>query len=72
MLPAMVICHCTGVREGEIRTAIRSGACTLRDVARTCGAGTGCGTCCVAVAEILHQERTAAASSAAPEALSAA
>ncbi len=68
----MVICYCAGVREGEIRHAIRSGACSLRDVARACGAGTGCGTCCVAVAEILAEERAAAVSPAASEALSAA
>ncbi len=63
----MVICHCTGVREDQIRCTIRAGARSLREVARACGAGTGCGTCCVAVAEILSEERAAAALRVDPE-----
>ncbi len=55
----MFVCHCIGVREGEIRRAVRAGASTLRQVARACGAGTGCGGCSPLVAEIVASERDA-------------
>jgi bacterioferritin-associated ferredoxin len=41
----MLVCHCKGVSEREVRSAIQSGACTRRDIARECGAGSVCGGC---------------------------
>jgi bacterioferritin-associated ferredoxin len=43
----MIVCHCQVVSDKTIRAEIESGACTVGDVARRCGAGTGprCGAC---------------------------
>jgi len=43
----MIVCHCQVVSDTTIRAEIESGARTVRDVARRCGAGTGarCGAC---------------------------
>jgi bacterioferritin-associated ferredoxin len=43
----MIVCHCQAVSDKTIRAEIEFGACTVRDVARACGAGTGarCGAC---------------------------
>jgi bacterioferritin-associated ferredoxin len=43
----MIVCHCQVVSDKTIRAAIESGARTVGDVARRCGAGTGprCGAC---------------------------
>jgi bacterioferritin-associated ferredoxin len=53
----MIVCHCHGVSERAIRKAVRSGACTHGEVARTCKAGVSCGGCAPAVREILESER---------------
>jgi bacterioferritin-associated ferredoxin len=41
----MVVCICRAVSDRTIEGAIRDGASTLADVARSCRAGTGCGAC---------------------------
>jgi bacterioferritin-associated ferredoxin len=43
----MIVCHCQVVSDKTIRASIESGARTVGDVARRCGAGTGprCGAC---------------------------
>jgi bacterioferritin-associated ferredoxin len=43
----MIVCHCQVVSDRTIRAEIESGARTVGDVARRCGAGTGarCGAC---------------------------
>jgi bacterioferritin-associated ferredoxin len=56
----MIVCHCWGVRDRDIRRAVREGALTPRAVARSCGAGTGCGGCRVSVRELIDDERTRA------------
>jgi bacterioferritin-associated ferredoxin len=56
MLLPMLVCHCNGVTELRIRGAVRAGACTLREVARSCGAGGCCGGCRPEIARILRQE----------------
>jgi bacterioferritin-associated ferredoxin len=57
----MLVCHCNGVTERRVRAAVQSGACTLRDVARSCGAGASCGGCRPEIARILSQEAAGAA-----------
>ncbi len=52
----MIVCHCKGISDRTIRRAIRSGAQTVRQVARSCAAGTGCGGCHAAIGEILESE----------------
>jgi bacterioferritin-associated ferredoxin len=54
--PAMLVCHCLGVSDRQVRRAIRSGALTADQVAESCGAGRGCGGCVQAVDELLHTE----------------
>jgi bacterioferritin-associated ferredoxin len=53
----MIVCHCHGVTDRQIRACIQNGACSPDDVAEHCGASTGCGGCSQLVAEIVHGER---------------
>jgi bacterioferritin-associated ferredoxin len=62
-LPLMLVCHCNGVTERRVRSTVRAGACTLREVARSCGAGASCGGCRPEITRILRQEAGAAAQS---------
>lgn len=41
----MIVCLCHGVRDRDLDAAIASGAATVEEVGRACGAGTGCGAC---------------------------
>jgi bacterioferritin-associated ferredoxin len=58
----MLVCHCKGVTERDVRRAIESGACTPRAVARTCGAGSMCGGCRPVIDELLDLHDAAPAS----------
>jgi len=53
----MIVCHCHGVTDREIRQSVQNGSRTCADVADCCGAGSGCGGCASLVAEIVHGER---------------
>jgi bacterioferritin-associated ferredoxin len=41
----MIVCICKSVSESHIRSAVRAGACHLRDLTRDLGVGTCCGKC---------------------------
>ncbi|HVL27716.1 MAG TPA: (2Fe-2S)-binding protein [Acidimicrobiales bacterium] len=41
----MFVCHCRAVTDGTVRATIAQGACSLRDLAQDCGAGSRCGGC---------------------------
>lgn len=41
----MLVCHCRGITDRQIRRLVRDGACSSRDVARATGAGLRCGGC---------------------------
>ncbi|MDP3277533.1 MAG: (2Fe-2S)-binding protein [Deltaproteobacteria bacterium] len=41
----MFVCICRVVTESRIRSAISSGASTVDDIERACGAGGDCGSC---------------------------
>ena len=41
----MLVCHCRGISDRQIRRAIRDGATSVREVARETGAGMRCGGC---------------------------
>ena len=41
----MYACSCRAVTDRQVCGAIEDGACSLRDVARRCGAGITCGGC---------------------------
>jgi bacterioferritin-associated ferredoxin len=58
----VLVCHCQAVCDREIRAAVRSGACSLRQVARACGAGRSCGGCRPAIHEIIESEHEPSAS----------
>jgi bacterioferritin-associated ferredoxin len=51
----MVVCHCKAVTESQLREAVEGGACTRRQVARQCGAGTICGGCRPLIDQILGE-----------------
>jgi bacterioferritin-associated ferredoxin len=53
----MIVCHCHGVTDREIRASVQNGARTCADVADACGASSGCGGCSSLVAEIVQGER---------------
>jgi bacterioferritin-associated ferredoxin len=53
----MIVCHCHGVTDREIRACVQSGARTPDDVGDHCGASTGCGGCHSLVADIVQAER---------------
>ncbi|MCG8557094.1 MAG: (2Fe-2S)-binding protein [Proteobacteria bacterium] len=52
----MLVCHCQRVSDRVVRRAVRRGAMTSRDVARSCGAGARCGGCKVLVRQIIEAE----------------
>ena len=52
----MIVCHCRGLTEPEIREVVREGARSRRAVARACGASDGCGGCAEAVRAIIAEE----------------
>ncbi|MFI5314826.1 MAG: bacterioferritin-associated ferredoxin [Myxococcota bacterium] len=50
----MIVCSCHAVTDREIRRLARAGACSVREVAESCGAGSACGGCRSAVVAILR------------------
>ncbi len=54
----MWVCHCKGVTDGQIRSAISAGARTVVDIAADCRAGTGCGGCLPEVCRLLDDHLT--------------
>lgn len=59
-LSPVIVCHCRAVSDRAIREAVRGGACSLRQVARACGAAGRCGGCRPAVAQVIDEETAAA------------
>lgn len=51
----MYVCHCRAVTDRAIREAIESGARDAFQVSMRCGAGTGCGGCYPALAQLLAE-----------------
>jgi bacterioferritin-associated ferredoxin len=56
----MVVCHCRGISDHEIRRLARQGARNRAAVSHACGASAGCGGCAPVIEAILAQERAAA------------
>lgn len=52
----MIVCHCKGISDRDIRAAIRAGASTIAAVGARCAAGTGCGGCHATIHELLEAE----------------
>jgi bacterioferritin-associated ferredoxin len=55
------ICHCKGVSERQIRSAINAGARTPVEIGAHCRAGTGCGGCLPEVCRLLDDHLTSLA-----------
>jgi len=55
----MIVCLCRGVVESAVRETIASGATTVAEVRRACGAGSECGACCPMLANLVNQARRA-------------
>ncbi|MEV2214463.1 (2Fe-2S)-binding protein [Streptomyces sp. NPDC050997] len=49
----MYVCNCFGVTEAQIQRHADDGACTPRQVASACKAGTDCGSCVRRIQAIL-------------------
>jgi bacterioferritin-associated ferredoxin len=58
----MLVCHCQGLSDRDVRQAVRSGARSRGQVTRSCGAGGRCGGCRPLIEEILADELSADAS----------
>jgi bacterioferritin-associated ferredoxin len=56
--PRVIVCHCNGVSDRSIRRAVRGGASSCREIAQTCNAGTFCGGCRPAIAELIREEQS--------------
>ncbi len=52
----MLVCHCHGVSDRVIRSAVRNGATCRASVGDACGAGTGCGGCLPMVEALIDEE----------------
>jgi bacterioferritin-associated ferredoxin len=57
----MIVCHCRGISDREIRRCVRAGEVTVGGVSRACGAATGCGGCKPLVGKIVEAELEAQA-----------
>lgn len=55
----MLVCHCKGLTDRDVRRAIQAGACTHHAVTRECGAGSVCGGCRPLIDELLDAPRGA-------------
>jgi len=55
----MIVCVCAGVSERKLAAVVADGATTMKEVARKCGAGEGCGACRPLIRECLRECRAA-------------
>jgi len=53
----MIICHCAAVTDTAIQDLIRSGVCSVKEIARQTGAGRCCAPCREEIASLIAQER---------------
>ena len=52
----MIVCQCKGLTDRAIRRAVRDGARSRGEIARTCAAGSNCGGCAPAIDKIIEIE----------------
>lgn len=55
----MIICHCTGATDSDLRLAAQRGARSCADIARASGVGGDCGGCAAMVDLVLANHRCA-------------
>lgn len=52
----MIVCHCKGITDRDIRKAVLEGASTRTDVERMCQAGSECGGCRPLIEQLVGKE----------------
>ena len=57
----MYVCLCTGVTDGQIRSCVAEGACSLKDLRETLGVATRCGRCAPYAKSLLKEFKTTTA-----------
>jgi bacterioferritin-associated ferredoxin len=55
---SMIVCHCKGLSEREIKRALIEGASSADEVARSCLAGSECGGCRPLIEKLVRARRT--------------
>ncbi|QKW06021.1 (2Fe-2S)-binding protein [Streptomyces sp. NA04227] len=50
------VCNCFGVTEAQVKQHAQDGACTPRQIASACKAGTDCGSCVRRIQALLGRE----------------
>jgi bacterioferritin-associated ferredoxin len=55
----MLVCHCKGLTDRDVRGVIAAGACTRRELTRRSGAGSVCGGCRPLLDELLDRREAA-------------
>jgi bacterioferritin-associated ferredoxin len=53
----MIVCSCKGITDRVIRTLVRDGACSMRDIGRACEAGRRCGGCRPTIDRLMLTEK---------------
>ncbi len=53
----MIVCLCHGVSDRALRKVIEEGADTLPAVAKSCGAGTDCGSCHNHIRQLIKEDK---------------
>ena len=54
----MIVCHCTGKTDRQIRQAVEAGARSCSEVARRCDAGSVCGGCTPLIESLMQGDRS--------------
>jgi bacterioferritin-associated ferredoxin len=57
-LALMIVCLCEAVSDRKVKRLARRGVDNLNDMARSCGAGSQCGSCHKDLHKIINQHRT--------------
>ena len=66
----MIVCLCEGINDQTLRSTIRAGANTVRQVRKACGAGGTCGSCVCDIRAMLAERRDSDAEDPATDLLS--
>jgi bacterioferritin-associated ferredoxin len=54
----MYVCLCKGISDRDIKQLVSAGPCSVEEIMRCTGAGTGCGTCVGEIAELVAASDT--------------
>lgn len=52
----MLVCHCHGITDREIRAQVRAGCTTVKQLTQRCQAATGCRGCAKLVRQLVLHE----------------